>query len=260
MTAARSTAASTSPRFTELVRAEELPTRLTWHARDTIAVLVIPATFFAYYIARMMSAEPEASATIDVSLRILFFVVLVVANAEMLARHWKAFWAAKWRSLGLVAVGLVVLQTVISLLSALLRPFAEGVPDAATRITVDPDAALALLLFLSLGPTVTALIEDFVFRHTLLLGLPVWSNNAVAACAVVVNALLFGAIHYENFGGHLLLTLSYAGAGLVMNLVYLWTRNIWHVLLMHGLNNFLLGGPLIVLFVHWLGAAVGPGL
>ncbi len=39
-----------------------------------------------------------------------------------------------------------------------------------------------------------------------------------------------------------------------MNLVYLWTRNIWHVLLMHGLNNFVLGGPLTVLLMHLLGS------
>jgi membrane protease YdiL (CAAX protease family) len=42
-----------------------------------------------------------------------------------------------------------------------------------------------------------------------------------------------------------------------MNLTYLWTRNIWHVLLMHGLNNFILGGPLTVVFVQILSAAVG---
>jgi len=78
-----------------------------------------------------------------------------------------------------------------------------------------------------------------------------------AAALVLVNALVFGLIHVTKVDGHWLLTLSYAGAGLVMNLVYLWTHNIWHVLLMHALNNFLLGGPLTVLLVKLLSDAVG---
>jgi membrane protease YdiL (CAAX protease family) len=114
-----------------------------------------------------------------------------------------------------------------------------------------------VLLFTSLAPTVTALIEDFTFRHTLFLKLPVFSRRGVTVLVMVVNALVFGAIHLNNFGGELLLTLSYAGAGLVMNLVYLWTRNIWHVLLMHALNNFILGGPVTVLLVLALQSLVG---
>jgi membrane protease YdiL (CAAX protease family) len=213
--------------------------------------------FLTGAIVRTMTDDVAVLSAFDVSVRILLFFVLVVANAAMLARHWRAFWAAKWRSLGLVVVGLVVIQAVITGLGAVLRPLA-GESSGTGGEAAQPELALGLLLFLSLGPTVTALIEDFVFRHTLLLRLPVWSPKAVAAVAILVNALIFGAIHFENFDGQLLLTLSYAGAGVVMNLVYLWTRNIWHVLLMHALNNFLLGGPLIVLFVHLMSAAVGP--
>lgn len=90
-----------------------------------------------------------------------------------------------------------------------------------------------------------------------MLTFPAWGRWRTAALLVIGNALLFGAVHYNNFRGHLLLTLSYAGAGLLMNLVYLWTRNIWHVLLMHGLNNFILGGPVVVALAQLLGAAVG---
>nr|WP_312607246.1 CPBP family intramembrane glutamic endopeptidase [Kocuria rhizophila] len=84
-----------------------------------------------------------------------------------------------------------------------------------------------------------------------------WGRAVPAAALVLVNALVFGLIHVTKVDGHWLLTLSYAGAGLVMNLVYLWTHNIWHVLLMHALNNFLLGGPLTVLLVKLLSDAVG---
>lgn len=150
---------------------------------------------------------------------------------------------------------MVVVQLVISVLGGLLRPLVHG--DASSGQARSAELAFGVMLFASLGPTVTALIEDFTFRHTLLMKVPVWGRALPSVVLVLANALVFGLIHIENFGGQWLLTLSYAGAGLVMNLVYLWTRNIWHVLLMHGLNNFILGGPLTVLLVHGFSGAVG---
>lgn len=43
-------------------------------------------------------------------------------------------------------------------------------------------------------------------------------------------------------------------AGLFLNLIYLWTRNIWHVLLIHFLNNAVLsvGGILLLKLVQTL--------
>ncbi|MFC7463068.1 CPBP family intramembrane glutamic endopeptidase [Brachybacterium sp. GCM10030252] len=183
--------------------------------------------------------------------------MLVIANRELLARHWRAMWRAKWRSLGLILVGMVVIQIVISLLGAILRPLSGADLTEESVVPEQASIAFGVVLFASLGPTVTALVEDFTFRHTLLMKFPVWNKAALAALLVVGNALVFGLIHVNNFDGHWLLTLAYAGAGLVMNLVYLWTRNIWHVLLMHALNNFLLGGPVIVLFVHLMEGAIG---
>lgn len=69
----------------------------------------------------------------DTSVRILLFVLLVVANRELLARHWKAFCAAPWRSVGLVLVGLVAIQVVISLVGTALRPLASDVDAAPIR-------------------------------------------------------------------------------------------------------------------------------
>lgn len=257
---AAATATASRPTFTELVRAEPLPEHLHWTLRDTLTVLLIPALFLGVMLAARLGLGPNGLAVTDTSLRLVFFVFLVVANARLLARHWRALLRAPWRSAALIIAGMIVIQVVLTLLGAVLRPLAGitpggGAEDAAAG-TGAGQVAFGVLLFASLGPTVTALIEDFVFRHTLLLTFPVWNRWWSAAGLVVVNALVFGAIHVNNFDGHLLLTLSYAGAGLIMNLVYLWTRNIWHVLLMHGLNNFILGGPIVLLLVHALGADV----
>lgn len=59
---------------------------------------------------------------------------------------------------------------------------------------------------------------------------------------------LFGAIHYYNFGSFVG-TIPYMAAGILFNLVYLWRRNLWHVILMHLLNNFVLTFGALVLLV-----------
>lgn len=143
---------------------------------------------------------------------------------------------------------MICTQAVISIVGRLIPgSSAEAVPESTG---IDPFTAntsqMVLIVFLTLGPIATAFIEDTVFRHTLLLKLPVWSHPARACLVVVVNAIVFGAIHFHNFGSFLG-TVPYMAAGLCFNLIYLWTRNLWHVLLMHTLNNAILtlGGTIL---------------
>ncbi|MFC6356400.1 CPBP family intramembrane glutamic endopeptidase [Luethyella okanaganae] len=181
--------------------------------------------------------------------------MLAIANRELLARHWRAFLAVLGRSIGIVLLGMILLLIVTDVVGAALRPFVSNIPETSAA----PVASLGfgVLLFASFGPIATALIEDFTFRHTLLMKFPVWGNLAAATLLTLVNAILFGAIHINNFGGQWILTLSFAAAGLLMNLIYLWTRNIWHVLLLHAANNFIIGGPLTLLFVYATGGTIG---
>ncbi|GEM_PF-537916 len=241
------------PSFLQLVRAERLPSRWHWGVRDTLTVVSIPLILLLGLVYAALGLGEAQSAVADTALRIVIFAGLVIVNAPLLARHWRHFTAAAGRSWLLVIVGIIAVQVVVGVVGALLRGVGEGSGASTGDQPSDQAIGFGVLLFASFGPMVTALIEDFVFRHTLLLKLPFWNNAFSATVLVVVNALLFGAIHINNFGGQWLLTLSYAAAGLLMNLVYLWTRNIWHVLLMHGLNNFLLAGPLGVLVVQLVG-------
>ena len=240
-------------RYRDRVRVSEPATQLNWGAAEIIAVLAIPLMFTTFWISTQFTSDLATRVLIDTGLRVVLAVVLAVANRRVLAAHWKAFWKGGWRSVLLVVAGMIVLQLAITL----VRTLQGSGSSTADTTGGDDTAALAfsVLLIASFGPTVTALIEDFTFRHTLLMRLPVWRHAALGALVVVVNALLFGAIHINNFGGDWFSTLQYAAAGLIMNLLYLWVRNIWSVLLMHALNNFLLGGPLIVALVHLLGAS-----
>ena len=144
----------------------------------------------------------------------------------------------------LVIVGAVLLQAVISLTRSILPVGASREAESA----IDPNSiAFISLLIISLGPLFTALLEDIIFRYTLLQKLFVspWLWRVVL---VLLNSILFGLIHYYNFDGNLVATVSFMAAGLFLNLIYLWVRNIWHVLLIHFVNNAVLslGGVILL--------------
>ncbi len=123
------------------------------------------------------------------------------------------------------------------------------VPSLIDPLTASPEM-LMLLLFIALGPIVTGLIEDTVFRYTLL-GKIFQGGFFRKACILILNSILFGLIHYNNFGS-VVGTIPFMFGGLFLNIIYLWTRNIWHVLLIHTVNNTVLtmGAFLIIIVMR----------
>lgn len=219
------------------VRVVELAQGFAWGAREWVAVLMIPAIFGIGFLTQAIGLGQTEAAIADTSFRIGCFALLCVMYRRMLAEHWRAFKSAKLFSAALVVLGAVAIQPVIGVTRSLLPQAVSTAGDAA------PDAVLSdplLLAFLYLGPLAIVMVEEFVFRHTLLVELPVWHSKAVAAFAILVNGVLFGLVHYFNFNGDIVQTVPYMVVGVFFSLVYLWTRNIWHVMLMHFLNNFVL--------------------
>ncbi|MCW1941520.1 hypothetical protein OMD49_27865 [Bacillus anthracis] len=104
-------------------------------------------------------------------MRIIMFILLLAVYAPMLRRHWRKFKLAWKRSVLLIFVGCVLLQIIISL----VRSFIPGtststetdVPPLIDPLTASPGMFM-LLIYISLGPIVTGLIEDTVFRYALL--------------------------------------------------------------------------------------------
>ncbi|WP_205960027.1 CPBP family intramembrane glutamic endopeptidase [Flammeovirga aprica] len=171
---------------------------------------------------------------IDSIFRGVLFLVVGVLYKSMLTIHWKKFKQGGFASWGIIILGAILLQIVISFTKSLLPSVANTVTDNPDTITVSFS-----LFVISLGPIFTSLLEDIVFRYTLLHKFFI-PNTSIRIVVLVSNSILFGLIHYYNFDQHLILTVSFMAAGLFLNLIYIWTRNIWYVLLIHGLNNFVL--------------------
>ncbi|WP_180128591.1 MULTISPECIES: CPBP family intramembrane glutamic endopeptidase [unclassified Acinetobacter] len=230
--------------FTQLVRAESFPTHISWQWRDTFALCILPLILLNSYVLDQFFGVSAQVALGDSIFRGILFIAVCWLYKTMLYTHWQKYKQAFWRSSLLVVVGAVALQVVISFTRSLL-PVGESIEKEST---IDPNTiAFFSLLIISLGPLFTALLEDIIFRYTLLqkLFIQPWLWRVIL---VLLNSILFGLIHYHNFDGDLIATISFMVAGLFLNLIYLWTRNIWHVLLIHFVNNAVLslGGVILL--------------
>ena len=237
-------------RFLQQVRAEPFPEKIVWGWKDTFAICIIPLIILNGFILEKIFGISIAVSLGDTILRGVLFILVCYLYKDMLLTHWQKYKQAFWRSSVLVVVGAIVLQVVISLTRQLL-PLELSTQE---KDLIDPEHIPFLsLLIISLGPLFTALLEDIVFRYTLLqkLFIQPWLWRIVL---IILNSILFGLIHYHNFDGNLIATISFMSAGLFLNLIYLWTRNIWHVLLIHFLNNAVLsvGGILLLKLVQTL--------
>lgn len=244
-------------KFIKLVAAEDFSEN-KWKKKDYIILFLIPLIFLVGFINHYLPGEIQLLGVIDTSLRIIMFILLLVVYAPMLRRHWRKFKLAWKRSVLLIFVGCVLLQIIISL----VRSFIPGtststetdVPPLIDPLTASPGMFM-LLIYISLGPIVTGLIEDTVFRYALL-GKIFQGGFFRKTCIIILNSILFGLIHYYNFGS-VIGTIPFMFAGLFLNIIYLWTRNIWHVLLIHTVNNTALtiGALFIIVIVRLLGLA-----
>lgn len=230
--------------FTHLVRAEQFPNRIHWQYRDTFAVCIIPLILLNGYFLEQIFGHSVNVAIGDTVFRGILFIIVCTLYKTMLVEHWQKYKQAFWRSSLLVVIGGIMLQVVISLTRSFL-PTATSV-ESGHQFDSSQIAFISLIM-ISFGPLFTALLEDIIFRYTLLQKLFVkpWLWRVVL---VLMNSILFGLIHYHNFDGNLVATVSFMAAGLFLNIIYLWTRNIWHVLLIHFVNNAVLSlGALILL-------------
>ncbi|MEQ1306997.1 CPBP family intramembrane glutamic endopeptidase [Acinetobacter bereziniae] len=234
--------------FLQKVRAENFPEKIIWGWKDTFVISILPLIVINGLILEKIFGTSIAVSLGDTILRGVLFILVCYLYKDMLFRHWKKYQQAFWRSSILVVVGAICLQVIISLTRQFL-PVSESHEE---RPFIDPEQiAFLSLLLISFGPLFTALLEDIVFRYTLLqkLFIQPWLWRMVL---IMLNSILFGLIHYHNFDGNLVATISFMNAGLFLNLIYLCTRNIWHVLLIHFLNNAVLsvGGILLLKLIQ----------
>lgn len=129
--------------------------------------------------------------------------------------------------LGLLA-GVVVIVVVVGTAAAL----------GAVRIAVNPEVRWWIILVLMIAFAIQGMAEEVFFRG--------YIQSSVAASkgmwfAVIVQAVLFAAIHALNPGMQLLPALNLVVFGFLFGLLYWYADSMWLVGAMHFAWNFLLG-------------------
>lgn len=227
-----------------ITAAENFPSSIYFKKRDFFALAIIPLIVTINLISLTLFEDKITLGLIDTIGRGVLFIAVCFIYKTMLIKHWIQFKKSRLSSWLLVIVGAVVLQVVITLTRSFL-------PTNSISNNKNEDAlVINLAIFIiSFGPVFTALLEDIVFRYTLLHKLFI-PNLSIRILVITLNSILFGLIHYYNFDGNVISTISFMTAGLFLNLVYIWTRNIWHVLLIHALNNFVLS--ILAVIILWI--------
>jgi len=77
---------------------------------------------------------------------------------------------------------------------------------------------------------VPAIVEELYFRGTLQKTLKDWTGKPIVA--IIVTALFFSAIHFSYYG-----FLSRMALGILLGLIYEFTKTIWLPILLHFINN-----------------------
>ena len=84
--------------FTHLVLAESFPQKITWNARDTFAVLIIPLILLNSFVLDQLFGASVQVALGDSIFRGILFIAVCWLYKTMLYTHWQKYKQAFWRS------------------------------------------------------------------------------------------------------------------------------------------------------------------
>lgn len=216
------------------------PNRFHWTFRHFLALLVIPLEFLlgwlssTYFIPAINPAgNPAVPAVISFSLKLLSLILIIILFHHLLASDWRSFKKRLWLKLLICIAAAFVMRYVLTGMRMLM-----GIPQAAEALrTLTGGLPYGLFLLAAFTPVLAPVTEEVVFRHVLFYSFREKRFLYVLMC--FVSAFLFGAIHYNNFGGNLLLTVPYMVVALLYNLVYHFTGNIWYTIVIHTAFNFM---------------------
>ena len=147
----------------------------------------------------------------------------------------------RWASVPVWALGILVVFVVAqNVLPLLLAPFFDLPQPDMSRYDLIRGNPAAALLFAALLPLTAAVPEEILYRGFLIGRLTDLFGGAKLAdvAAVLVQALIFGAVHFQWGPGGILVT-SIMGA--VWGFAYLACgRNLWIVILAHSMAHIAL--------------------
>lgn len=205
-----------------------------WSTRDTLTLLVIPLELgLGYMLAAVFAGVNAATlSAVPFCLKVLSLFLIVFLNHDLLMENWKRFTERLWLKLIFCVAGAASMYLVLSG----IRSLAGMAQSAEAMKAITGGLPYGVFLLLSFTPVLAPVTEEVVFRHVLFYKFRARISWRSIMC--LVSSFLFGAVHLGNFGGNLWLTVPYMVIGLLYNLIYYFSKNIWTSITIHLFFNF----------------------
>jgi membrane protease YdiL (CAAX protease family) len=208
--------------------------KVEWKIRDTLALLVIPLELgLAYILVTALSGSGMiVQALLPFCLKLFSLVLIAFLYHSLLTEHWKRFTKQLWLKLLCCVAGAALMYFALSGVRSL-----AGIAQSADIMqSITDGLPYGIFLLASFTPVLAPVTEEVVFRHVLFGKF--WEHKIWLVIMCLVSAFLFGTVHLGNFGGRLWLTTPYMAIGLLYNLIYYFSKNIWYSVIIHLMFNF----------------------
>ncbi|WP_377156900.1 CPBP family intramembrane glutamic endopeptidase [Roseateles sp. UC29_93] len=177
---------------------------------------------------------------------VLFPAIPLLVLRAVAGRHWRALFQRVGIKAIAIAVGIALLNLVVTVALGLLTTRFFGVSAnpvfdvLAHESTADRWLFALRTLPQLLGEEVLTMLP-FLALMTLFTTRAGWSRRTAIVAAWWISALIFGMAHLPTYQWNWVQCVVVIGsARLVLSLAYLWTRNLWVSTLAHVLNDWTL--------------------
>jgi membrane protease YdiL (CAAX protease family) len=191
------------------------------------AVIRLPLSFFHIHPAVVVEeALPEQLLGYVFLFGMLLLLFRMVYN--------RPFWASLgWTSMRLPAI-LVAFAGVLTAFVVVIASNLVNLPDTPNQMTELMQTRTAVLLMAIFGTTIAPLCEELAFRGFLQ---PLLVRSLGAVWGILLAAIPFGLLHYQEYGNSWRHALIISGAGAAFGVIRQFTGSTKAAVLMHASYN-----------------------
>lgn len=202
-----------------------------WTKKDWLGLGVIPLELFlGIFVVKLpwMEAYPVVSAVFSWLIFVVGFFVMIYLFKDFLKSQWQLYRQKLWKRLGINALLTVGVFVLLALTRTILpKPLAAGAD-------FNMNTSIGLMFLASIPPFIAPFSEELTFRYLLFGKI---HPKVFKIVMFFVSSILFGLIHWQNFGGNWLLTIPYMVIGAYFALIYHFFDNIWGSIMTHWMFN-----------------------
>ncbi|MBC1481957.1 CPBP family intramembrane metalloprotease [Listeria sp. FSL L7-1485] len=172
------------------------------------------------------------------------FLLAIFWFKDVLINDWKKINISWWKIVICTLIGVAVLEIVGLLIYNILPAFPDTTGSEYILFSSLSTTQKLFYFLFSTSALLTAVTEEINFRY-LFLGRYTKFNKVLG---LILSSILFGLAHYF-IEFQLLSCLPYMAMGLVLGLIYMFTKNIWSVIFIHVTTNLFFA--VLILLFNW---------